>query len=307
MKNFLKVTGFKTVLLAALLIALGLSPAFAHNALIYTDKATAPVGTEVEIGTSTSGGPFGTPDMPFLSNANLDYDYGPVKVVVFDGGKAADIDMSLCGSNDGEKKKLSEQEIEAAFNEVKKGNPDLASWAVMPKVFNSNLGTHKVASEGTVTIVGCSVYGKQTAVKNLMKTYVNLKADGESRVARAQHLGFDGIELMPVDDLATVRPGGTVKVQAVLDGKPQSGVIVYSGAKGLPESERICNIDNYLEMHEPYHDAGVTDRDGFVTLKLPNLFGGAKELRDVYILTEGHLTIAPKVRYRSTITFNIGE
>ena len=306
MKNFIKTTGFKIALLTALILALGVSPALAHNALIYTDKAAAAVGDEVEVGVSTSE-PFGNPNMPFYANEKIGYVYGPVRIVAFEGGKATELDASICGSNDGTRKALSYEEIEAAFLELKKANPDAPAWSLMTKVFNSNIGMHKIASEGTVTFAGCSVYGQETVVKNLMKTYVNLKADGESRIARAKHFNFDGVELLPVDDLATVQAGGTVKIQAVLNSKPQSGVIVYCGAKDLPESERIYGIDNYTELDEPYCSAGITDRDGFVTLKLPRLPSGAKELRDVCILTEGHLTVAPKVRYRSTITFSIGE
>ena len=307
MKKLLKTTGFKTVLLAALLIALGLSPAFAHNALIYTDKVTAAVGEEVEVGVSTSE-PFGNPDMPFYANEKLEYLYGPVKVVAFEGGKATELDASICGSNDGTKKTLSYEEIEAAFLELKKANPDAPAWSLMTKVFNSNIARHKIAAQGTTTFVGCSVYGKGTVVKNIMKTFVNLSPDGESTKLRGPHFGFDGIELRPAEDLANVRAGGTVKVEVLMNGKPQSGVIVYCGTKDLPEDQRVASVSTYTASKDPIYSAAISDRFGIVTLALPGLPSGARELRDVYLFSDGHMTIAPeKVRYRSTITFNIGE
>lgn len=295
----------KAFLVASLFAVTAASAAFAHNALIYADKATAAVGEEVEVAASISE-PFGTPDMPFYANEKIDYVYGPLKIAAFEGDKTTDIDVSICGTKDGQKKKLSYEEIEAAFLEEKKANPDAPAWSLMTRVFNSNAGSYKIASEGTVTFAGFSVYGKGTVVKNLMKTFVNLKADGESTKARGAHFGFDGLELRPVDDLATVKPGGTVKVEALLNGKPQSGVIIYCGTKDLPESERIASIASYSQKLDPIYSSAISDKDGLVVLKLPNLPSGAKDLRDVYIFSDGHLTIAPeKVRYRSSISFNI--
>ena len=304
----MKNTGVRTAFLMMSLFAVSVaSPAFAHNALIYADKATVAVGEEVEVAASISE-PFGTPDMPFYANEKIDYLYGPLKMAAFEGGKTAEIDASICGTKDGQKKKLSYDEIEAAFLEEKKANPDAPAWSLMTRVFNSNIGTYKVASEGTVTFAASSTYGKGTVVKNLMKTFVNLKADGESVKARGPHFGFDGLELRPVDDLANAKPGGTVKVEALLNGKPQSGVIVYCGTKDLPESERIASIASYSQKLDPIYTSAISDKDGIVVLKLPNLPSGAKELRDVYIFSDGHLTIAPeKVRYRSSISFNIVE
>lgn len=134
-----------------------------------------------------------------------------------------------------------------------------------------------------------------------MKTFINLTNDGESTKERASEFGFKGIELRPVEDLANVRPGGTVKVEALRNGKPQSGVIIYCGAKDLPESERICGIENFNEMKNPIYDAAISDRNGIVLLRLPNQKG------ETYLFTDGHLSIAPdKARYRSTISFHMG-
>lgn len=307
MKNFPKMSGFKTASLGALLIAFCVSPAIAHNALIYTDKISAAIGEEVEISTSISE-PFGNPDMPFYANEKLEYVYGPVKIVVFDGGKASELDASICGSNDGSRKSLSYDQIESAFLELKKSSPDAPAWSLMTNIFNSNIATYRIASQGTVTLVGQSTYGKATVVKNLMKTFVNLSPDGESTKPRGPHFGFDGIELRPAEDLANVRAGGTVKVEVLLNGKPQSGVIVYCGVKDLPEDERIASVSTYTHSKDPIYSAAISDRFGIVTLELPDLPNGAKEMRDVYLFTDGHMTIAPeKVRYRSTITFNIGD
>jgi hypothetical protein len=48
----------------------------------------------------------------------------------------------------------------------------------------------------------------------------------------------------------------------------------------------------------------VSDINGVVELTLPEIPGGAAELKDVYIYTDGHLTVE-KVRYRSTINFTL--
>lgn len=293
--------------LAAIFAAAAIFPASAHNALIFADKTKAKVGEEIEITASISE-PFGTTDMPFYDNEKIDYLYGPLKMAAFDGGKTTEIDPSISGTKDGQRKKLSYEEIEAAFLKEKKANPDAPAWSLMTRVFNSNIGTYKIASEGTVTLVGVSSYGKGTVVKNIMKTFVNLKADGESTKARSSHFNFNGVELLPVEDLANVKPGGTVKVQALLNGKPQSGIIVYSGVKDLPESERIASVSSYTILTDPIYSSAISDKDGIVVLKLPELPKGATEMRDVYLFTDGHLVIAPhKVRYRSTITFNISE
>lgn len=308
MKSFIEKAGIKTAFLtAALFVVFVASPVLAHNALIYADKTTAAIGDEVEIAASISE-PFGAPDMPFYANEKIEYVYGPLKMAAFEGDKTTGIDASICGTKDGEKKKLSYEEIEAAFLEEKKAAPDAPAWSLMTRVFNSNIGSYKIASEGTVTFAASSTYGQGTVVKNIMKTFVNLKADGESCKVRGPYFNFDGLELRPVDDLATVKPGGVVKVEALLNGKPQSGVIVYCGAKDLPESERIASVSSYSLRLDPIYSSGITDKDGIVILKLPTLPGGAKEMRDVYLFSDGHLTIAPeKVRYRSTISFNIGE
>ena len=295
---------FLLLALVAVFVAFD-SPASAHNALIYTDKVTAAVGEEVEVGTSTSE-PFGNPDMPFYANEKIEYVYGPVAIVAFEDDKATELDASICGSNDGTRKTLSYDEIEAAFLELKKANPDAPAWSLMTKVFNSNIAKHKIGTSGTTTLVGHSTYGKGTVVKNLMKTFVNLSPDGESTKLRGPHFGFDGIELRPVEDLANVRAGGTVKVEVLLNGKPQSGVIVYCGAKDLPESERIASVSTYTQSKDPIYSAAISDRFGIVTLDLPNFPSGANELRDVYLFSDGHMTIAPeKVRYRSSINFSI--
>jgi uncharacterized GH25 family protein len=174
----------------------------------------------------------------------------------------------------------------------------------MAGVFNANVASYRIASRGTVTFAGMSSYGKGTVVKCLMKTFVNLTKDGESTKARASYFGFNGLELRPVDDLAKVKPGKKVRVEALLNGKPQSGVVVYSGYKDIEESLRLSPILEYSEKADPILDAGVTDINGIVELTLPKLPKGADELKDVYIFTDGHLTVEG-VRYRSTINFTL--
>ena len=107
-----------------------------------------------------------------------------------------------------------------------------------------------------------------------------------------------------MDDLAVVKPGGKVRVEALLNGKPQSGVVVYSGYKDIDESKKISPILEYSEKPDPILDAGVTDIDGAVELTLPEIPGGAEELNDVFIFTDGHLAVE-KVRYRSVINFTL--
>jgi hypothetical protein len=155
-----------------------------------------------------------------------------------------------------------------------------------------------------VAFAAASSYGSETVVKSFMKTFVNLTADGASTKARAPHFAFDGIELRPVDDLGAVKSGGTVRVEALLNGKPQSGVVVYSGHKDLDETKRVSPILEYSEKADPIQYAGITDINGVVELKLPEVPDGANELRDVFLFTDGHLTVE-KVRYRATISFTL--
>ncbi|MDR0628767.1 MAG: DUF4198 domain-containing protein [Treponema sp.] len=169
------------------------------------------------------------------------------------------------------------------------------------RVFNANAASYRIASRGTVTFAGMSSYGKDSTVKCLMKTFVNLTKDGESAKPRASYFGFDGLELRPVDDLAKAKPGKKVRVEALLNGKPQSGVVVYSGHKDIRESLRLSPVLEYSEKADPILDAGVTDINGIVELTLPK---GAGELKDVYIFTDGHLGVEG-VRYRSTINFTL--
>ena len=131
-----------------------------------------------------------------------------------------------------------------------------------------------------------------------------MTADGESTKARAAHFAFDGIELRPIDDLASVKSGGTVRVEALLNGKPQSGVVVYSVYKDMPDALRVSPILEYSETLDPIYCAGVTDVNGIVELKLPEAPSGADELKDAYFFTDGHLTVE-KMRYRATISFTL--
>jgi hypothetical protein len=291
------------VSLSLMFLSICAGPAGAHNALLIPAKTTAAVGESVEIVASISE-PLGVPDMPFIANEKIGYVYGPLKLAVFDGGKAADIQFGYFNLRGGARKEFTYEEVESIFTEQRKSQPDAPAYDVMTKILDSNVGVHKIASKGTVTFVGESSYGTETVVKCLMKTFVNLTNDGESTKTRAAHFGFDGIELRPVDDLAGVKPGGKVRVEALLNGKPQSGVVVYSGYKDIGEAERISPILEYSEKADPIFDAGVTGLDGVVELSLPGIPGGAKDLKDVYLFTDGHLTVE-KVRYRATINFTL--
>jgi uncharacterized GH25 family protein len=295
----------KTIVTALVLVSLSVcaGAADAHNAILLPAKTDVAVGETVEIVASTSE-PLGVADMPFIANEKIGYVYGPLKLAVFEGDKGTDLEFGYFNLRNGARKEFTLEEVEAAFLEVKKGTPDASSYEIMTKVLDCNVGSYKVASEGTVTFAGSSVYGADTVVKCLMKAFVNLKSDGESTKARAAHFGFDGIELRPIDDLASVKPGGKVRVEALLNGKPQSGVVVYSGYKDIEEAKRLSPILEYSEKADPILDADVSDINGVVELTLPEIPGGAAELKDVYLYTDGHLTVE-KVRYRSTINFTL--
>jgi hypothetical protein len=299
-------TSAKTITISLILVILLLCesiPAKAHNAILLPATTTVAVGETVEVVATTSE-PLGVPDMPFYANESIGYVYGPLKLAVFDGGKGTDLKFSYFNLRDGARKEFTPAEIDAAFAEVKKSHPDDPAYSVMTKVLDSNLATHKIASNGTVTFAGMSSYGTDSVVKCLMKAFVNLTNDGESTKSRGGYFGFDGLELRPIDDLAVVKPGGKVRVEALLNGKPQSGVVVYSGYKDIEDAKRISPILEYSEKADPIFDAGVTDIEGVVELSLPEIPNSAAELKDVYIFTDGHLTVE-KVRYRSTINFTL--
>ena len=248
----------------------------AHNSLLYPTASSAAVGETVEV-VATISEPLGVADLPFYDNSKVEYSFGPLKMAAFEGDAAA---------------------------ELKKSAPDEPAYSVMSRVFNSDIGSHKISSEGTVAFAAASTYGTDTVVKSFMKTFVNLTADGASTKARAPRFAFDGIELRPVDDLGAVKSGGTVRVEALLNGKPQSGVVVYSGHKDLAEAMRISPILEYSGKADPIQYAGVTDINGVVELKLPDVPDGASELGDVYLFTDGNLAVE-KVRYRATISFTL--
>lgn len=302
MINKLSVRASATAL-AIVFLSVFIDAVNAHNALLLPSKTTATVGESVEIVASISE-PLGVADMPFITNEKIGYVYGPLKLAAFDGGKATNISFGYFNLRNGARKEFSYGEIETAFNELRKTQPDSQAYDVMTKILNANVGSYRIASGGTVTFAGMSTYGTSTVVKCLMKAFVNLKNDGESTKARAAYFGFDGIELRPVDDLATVKSGGKVRVEALLNGKPQSGVVVYSGFKDLEEAKRLSPILEYSEKADPILDAKVTNINGIVELTLPEVPRGSAELKDVYIYTDGHLTVEG-VRYRSTINFTL--
>jgi hypothetical protein len=278
-------------------------PASAHNSLLYPNKTSAAVGEMVDVIASISE-PFGAPDFPFYLNERIDYTYGPLKMAAFKGDSVSDLDIAYCDIRDGAKKKYTNEEVETAYLNQKGANPKDASYTLMSRVFNCDVGEYKIPSAGTVSFAAASSYGTDVVVKSFMKTFVNLTADGESTKSRASHFGFDGIELRPVDDLASVKAGGKVRVEALLNGKPQSGVVVYSGYKDMPDALRVSPILEYSETLDPIYCAGVTDVKGVVELKLPEAPSGSNELKDAYLFTDGHLTVE-KARYRATISFTL--
>jgi uncharacterized GH25 family protein len=290
------------LLVAALLTYTAIS-ATAHNVLLFPSKTTTSVGETVEVAASISE-PLGVPDMPFFVYEKGGYVYGPLKLAAFESNRATNLEFSYVKMENGASKQLSVAEIETAYDTAKASRPDDPAYSVMAGVFNANAASYRIASRGTVTFAGMSSYGKDTVVKCLMKTFVNLAKDGESTKPRASYFGFDGLELRPVDDLAGVKPGKKVRLEALLNGKPQSGVVVYSGHKDIEESQRLSPILEYSEKADPILDAGVTDINGIVELTLPAVPRGSTELKDVYIFTDGHLTVEG-VRYRSTINFTL--
>ena len=301
---FVKNAG-KCIPVAVLSLLLSVPAVFAHNSLLYPDKTTAVAGETVEV-VATISEPLGVADLPFYSSEKIGYNYGPLKLAAFKGDKVTAIDASYFDIRNGAKKRYTHEEVEAAFLREKEAKPDDPAYSVMSRVFNANIGTYTIESEGTVAFAAASSYGSETVVKSFMKTFVNLTGDGESTKARASYFAFDGLELRPADDLGAVKSGGTVRVEALLNGKPQSGVVVYSGHKDLEESKRLSPVLEYSEKPDPIQYAGVTDINGIVELKLPEVPAGAKELKDVYLFTDGHLTVE-KVRYRATISFTLSR
>jgi uncharacterized GH25 family protein len=303
MKSGSSSSKFKVFLFVLCLQIIAAIPAFAHNSLLYPDKSTAVVGETVDVIASISE-PFGTPDFPFYFNERIDYTYGPLKVAAFKGDSTSDLEIAYCDIRDGAKKKYTDKEVEAAYLDQKGASPKDDSYTLMGRVFNCDVAEYKIPSVGTVSFAAASSYGTDVVVKSFMKTFVNITADGESTKARASHFGFDGIEIRPVDDLASVKSGGKIRVEALLNGKPQSGVVVYSGYKDMPDALRVSPILEYSETLDPIYSAGVTDVNGIVELKLPEVPSGADELKDAYLFTDGHLTVE-KVRYRATISFTL--
>jgi hypothetical protein len=295
--------GKKFILLATFTFLVAVAPAFAHNSLMYPDRTNVPIGETVDV-IATISEPLGVPDFPFYLNERISYTYGPLKMAVFKGESAADLDISYCDIRNGAKKTYTFEEAEAAYLNEKGKSPQDDSYTLMSRVFNCDVASYKVPSAGTLSFAAASSYGTGTVVKSFMKTFVNLTPDGESTKARASHFGFDGIELRPVDDLASLKSGGKVRVEALLNGKPQSGVVVYSGYKDLPEIARVAPILEYSEKADPIYYAAVTDQSGVAELKLPEIPSGATELKDVYLFTDGHLTVE-KARYRATISFTL--
>jgi hypothetical protein len=275
-------------------------PAESHNAILYADKTEAPVGETVEVIASLSE-PFGAPDLPLYSNGLIGYNFGPLKVAAFNGGAVSDLEVSYVQAKDGTKKYYTYQEVESAFIDQKRNSSNEAAYVLMRNVVNGSAASYKIASEGTITFVGASSFGD---VKAFAKVFVNLSGDGESTKPRAAHFDFDGIELRPVDDLAGVKPGDSVRVEALLGGKPQSGVVVYVGYKDLDKSKWLGILD-YGASGQPAMYAGVTGLDGVVSLPLPEIPSGAGELKDVYVFTDGDLTVGEETRYRSTFNFTL--
>ncbi|MDR1510237.1 MAG: DUF4198 domain-containing protein [Synergistaceae bacterium] len=291
------------LLFTALMLSVWAGPASAHNSLMYPKNATVSVGETAEVAATISE-PLGVADFPFYLNERISYTYGPLKMAAFKGDSAVDLDISYSYIKDGTEKKFTYEEAEKAYLDEKGKAPQDPSYTLMSRVFNCDVVSYKVPSAGTVSFAGVSSYGTDVVVKSFMKTFVNLTADGESTKARASHFGFDGIELRPVDDLASVKSGGKIRVEALMNGKPQSGVVIYSGYKDIPEASRISPILEYSEKPDPIFCAAVTDQSGVAELKLPEVPSGASELKDVYIFTDGHLTVE-KVRYRATISFTL--
>jgi hypothetical protein len=187
---------------------------------------------------------------------------------------------------------------------------------------NCSVGSFEIDSEGTTAFATATTFtlreGEAEAewswtdhgdIVTFAKTFVNLKPDGQSTKSLASHFGSEILELVPLEDLANVKPGGTVQIKAFIGGKPQKGIVVYVGYKDLPESEYI----NVIELEggdQPAMSGGVTDADGIVELPMPEIPAGADELRDVYIFSEGDMETTRNDEwfiYRSTINFTLSK
>jgi uncharacterized GH25 family protein len=292
----------------------------AHNSMVYPSKTTAAAGEEIEL-VGTLSAPLGAPDLPYITSEKMGYISGNLKMAAFRDGKITDIPLSYAYIKDGQRKVYaSKAEVEEAFLADKK--PDESIYATIRRVMNCSVGTFKVDSEGTTAFATATAFtlreGEAEAewswtdhgdIVTFAKTFVNLKPDGQSTKPLAFHFEAEALELVPLEDLASVKSGGTVQIKAFIGGKPQKGIVVYSGYKDLPESKYI----NVIELDggdQPAMYGMVTDSEGIATLRLPEIPVGADSLNDVYIFSEGDMETSRNGEwfiYRSSINFTLSK
>jgi hypothetical protein len=310
----------KKILLALLTMFIAITailPASAHNSMVYPSKTTAAVGEEIELVGSMSA-PFGEPDLPYFTSEKIGYTSGNLKMAAFRDGKTTDMPLSYAHIKDGQRKVYgSAAEVEEAFLEDQASHPNDSIYTIMRRVLNCSVGSFKIDSEKTTafatatsfTLYSGWTFSDQGDIVTFAKTFVNLSPDGQSTKPLASHFGSNILELVPVEDLASVKPGGTFHVKALVEGKAQRGIVVYIGYKGLPESEYVSML--YLTgAEQPAMYVGVTDADGIVELPMPEIPTGADELHDVYIFSEGDLETTRNGEwfiYRSTINFSLSK
>jgi uncharacterized GH25 family protein len=295
--------------------------ASAHNSMVYPEKTTVAVGEEIEIIGALSA-PLGTPDLPYITSEKIGYTSGNLKMAAFRDGKITDIPLSYAHIKDGQRKVYSSAaEVEDAFLKDKEAHPNDGIYTIIRRVMNCSVGSFKIDSESTTAFATATSYtlydnaetgdawtfSDQGDIVTFAKAFVNLKPDGQSTKPLASYFGSNILELVPVEDLASVVPGEIVHIKALVEGKPQSGIIVYVGYKDLPESEYL-NVIDHGGGDQPAMQAGVTNQDGIVELTLPEIPTGSDRLNDVYIFSEGDIETTRNDEwfiYRSTINFTL--
>ena len=91
------------------------------------------------------------------------------------------------------------------------------------------------------------------------KAFLNLTADGAS----AKTYLSSGLELVPMDDLASLSPVSSLRVKALLDGVPVAGLGIYVSYEG-------CPLNTVLHDEVAAMRVGTTGSDGIATLLMPS-------------------------------------
>ena len=169
------------------------------------------------------------------------------------GAETAVADFTYCNSKTG--KAYTEEQLAAMG--------DGAASAV-----DSRRSTVSVSGSGTSvfltksTFVEEEPYGDITFLLDFdctSKAFLNLTADGAS--TKAYFSG--GLELVPMNDLASVTPVTNLRVKALLDGAPVPGLGIYVSYEGCPQNPELHSEVAAMRI-------GTTGSDGIAALLMPS-------------------------------------